>query len=668
LINLKLLEKKLIEYLTKLAERLERFLKINLFNNFRREELMMKLKFFIKAGLVSVLALVMLISSMAPTIVSAQEEYVVRIFLDDLPKTFNRLLAFRDMTQQMFFMHLLYEPLILTLVNGSIVPWLAERWEILDNGTRYVFYIDKRAKWSDGVPVTAHDVEYTWKMIMKYAFPAALQGVLEDVRAVDDYTVEFITSVPYVRWDTDLGAATIIPKHIFEKLEDPLSYEFINDPKKHVTSGPFKYDSFMPGQWFLFKKRPDYWKTESMPKVDGIMLVYISDYALVPLYLEKGEIDISPVMFLHLVEQIEGKPNIAIWWYPKMTSLEFLMINTRLYPLSLKEVRQAIDLAIDKVAIAREIFRGLAIPANRSMINLATSPEFFVPEATWPGLGRTHEENIKEANRILDELGFKRGPDGIRVTPNGTRLSFKYLLQLAAHAPLRMRAAEVIIENLKEIGIEVSAYQPLHIGDFFAATFFAEKKDWGFAHIVSAEPVRPYDSQINFWITPIVGLSGIAATGWYSEEVDALGHSALKKLNYNELVEDVRKIIRIFAEELPVIPIAFLKAAVVYRTDKFTNINPEHVSVGLTGMPWATRLMLICEIAPIKPITPPPTTPPPTPTPPAPTAPTAPTPQPAVTPALLTTEQMITIVAVIILVVAIAIYVARTRKARLPKP
>ncbi|MEM2767631.1 MAG: ABC transporter substrate-binding protein [Candidatus Bathyarchaeia archaeon] len=538
---------------------------------------------------------------------------------------------------------------------------MAESWEILDGGKRYVFHIDKRAKWSDGTPLTAMDVEYTWNLTMTYSFPAALKGILQAVMAVDNYTVEFITSVPYVNWDTSFGASTIIPKHIFSKLEDPLTYEFINDPSKHVTSGPFIYDSYMAGQWFLFRRRPDYWKTGSMPKVDGIMLVYIGDYALVPLYLEKGEIDISPTMFLHLLGQIIGKPNIAIWWYPYMTSLEFLMVNTRLYPLNMKEVRQAIDLAIDKVDIAQSFFWGLAIPANRSMINLAAFPEYHVPEAVWPGLSRTHRENVEEANRILDELGFTRGPDGVRVTPNGTRLSYKYLVQLAAHAPLRLRAGEEIVDYLKEIGIEVSVFQPLAVGDFFMATFFAEKKDWGFAQIVSAEPVHPYDAQINWWITPVVGLSGIAATGWYSEEVDALGHSALQKMDYNELVAEVKKIIKIFADELPVIPIAFLKAAMVYRTDKITNITPEHCSVGLTGMPWPTRLMMICEYAPIKPS--PTLTPTPAATP-TPTHVVTPTPMltPTATPAGLTAEQAIAVAVVIIVIIGVVAYVAKTRK------
>jgi peptide/nickel transport system substrate-binding protein len=443
-----------------------------------------------------------------------------------------------------------------------------------------------------------------------------------------------------------------------------LSYEFIDDPGKHVTSGPFIYDSFAPGQWFLFRKRPDYWKTESIPKVDGIMLVYISDYGMVPLFLEKGEIDISPTMFLHLLGQIVGKPNITIWWYPWMTSLEFLLVNTRLYPLNLKEVRQAIDLAIDKAGIAQYFFAGLAAPANRSMINLAAFPEYFVQEAAWPGLGKSNKENVEEANRILDELGFTKGPDGVRVTPNGTRLSYKYLIQLAAHAPLRLRAAEEIVKNLKDIGIEVTVFQPLAIGDFFAAVFFADKKDWGFAQMVSAEPVHPYDQQINWWITPPVGLSGVAATGWYNEEVDALGHSALQKLNYDELVTEVKKIIKIFANELPLIPIAFLRAAMIYRTDKITNIIPEHCSVGVTGMPWPTRLMMICEYTPVKPSPTPTATPTPTPTP-TPTATPTPTPTPPTPAAPLTTEQIIAIVVVIIIIIAILAYVAKTRKKRL---
>ncbi|MEM1717553.1 MAG: ABC transporter substrate-binding protein, partial [Candidatus Bathyarchaeia archaeon] len=275
------------------------------------------------------------------------EENILRVACNYIVSTFNPLQAFREIGIPVWFGGLLYEPLILNLFNGSLVPWLAKSWEILDNGTRYVFYIDERAKWSDGKPVTAYDVEFTWNLTFKYAFPSALQGILLEVKAVDTYTVEFRTSQPWARWYADFGITNPIPKHIWEQLEDPLSFEFINDPKKHVTSGPFIYDSFEPGKWWFFRKRPDYWKKESIPKIDGVLIRFVTDESLYPLLLLKGEIDVVPAYPFYLLGQIAGKPNIGIWTFPVPVATEVLAVNTRLYPLNLPQVRQAIDLAID---------------------------------------------------------------------------------------------------------------------------------------------------------------------------------------------------------------------------------------------------------------------------------------------------------------------------------
>ncbi|MDW8023747.1 MAG: ABC transporter substrate-binding protein, partial [Nitrososphaerota archaeon] len=532
-------------------------------------------------------------------------------------------------------------------------------------------HIDKRARWSDGTPVTARDVEVTWDQIMTYATPSLLVGVLEEVRAVDNHTVEFITTQPWARWYLDFGNTLVRPAHIWGALEDPLSYEFIGDPGKHVTSAPFKYDSYKAGEWWLFRKRPDYWKTEHMPKIDGILCRFISDISLFPLLIKKGELDVAIPYPFYLLAQVVGVPNITIWTFPVPRAPCFLLINTRLYPLSLKEVRQAIDLAIDKVDIAQNYFMGYGIPANRSMINFAIAPEFFVPEAVWPGYFMNHEECVAEANRILDQLGFAKGPDGIRVTPNGTRLSYKYLMRLSPLTTVRVRASERIIENLKEIGIEIHTYQTMEIMDYIAAAYFAEKKDWGFADDVMGENgPEPWIDQVNYVITPGF-INFEVSTGWVSAEANSSARSAFRRLDYNEQVEDIKKVVRIFAEELPAVPLTFYPSFIwVYRTDKFTNWNPEH-STRYTGFAFLLpmRPMVYCELTPVGWVPPTPTpTPTPTPVRPTPTPVVTPTPTPVVTPtptptpvpapAGLSTEQIIIIAVVVVVILIAASYFA----------
>ncbi|MEM2319180.1 MAG: ABC transporter substrate-binding protein [Candidatus Bathyarchaeia archaeon] len=617
--------------------------------------------------LMVLLILTMVVASMAPS-VQTQQENLLRLAFDVRAGTFNPLLSVRDVGLGIWIMPLLYEPLVLRLVNGTVVPWLAKSWEILDDGKRYVFHLDERAKWSDGNPLTARDVELTWNLTMKYAFPTELNGILKEVRAVDEHTVEFITYVPYVRWYFGFGGTMVLPAHIWEKIEDPLSYEFIDDPSKHVTSGPFLYTSYKAGEWWLFKTRQDYWKTESKPKIDGVLMRCVTDFSLYPLLVERGDVDVAIPYPFYLVAQLIGKPNIAIWKFPVPRATEWLAINVNMYPLNMKEVRQAIDLAIDKVDIAENYFMGYGMPANRSLINLAAAPEFTIPEVIWPGLGKTHEENVAEANRMLDALGFTRGPDGVRLTPNGTRLSFKMLMELEPLTAVRLRASERILENLKEIGIEIHTFAPLSIPDFLAATMLAEKKDWGFSHGMHGEWPETWYFQVSTLKWPSVGFTLAMATGWNNTEYNAIANRVLQRLKYDELVSDVKQLLKIYAEELPAIPIAFYPWCIwAYRTDTLTNWQPELSTQTMgSGHLFPHRPMAVNVLTPVK-VTPTPTpTATPTATPkPSPTATPTPaaTPSPTPTPAGPSIEQIIVIVIVVVIVIAVIGYVVtRTRR------
>ncbi|MEM2393427.1 MAG: ABC transporter substrate-binding protein [Candidatus Bathyarchaeia archaeon] len=626
----------------------------------------MKAGKLVKFSLGIFLALAMIVAAIVPC--TRAEENILRVAMDCQVGTFNPLQGARDICQSVWYWGILYEPLILYLWNGTIVPWLAKSWEILDNGTRYVFHLDERAKWSDGVPVTAEDVELAWNFTMTYAFPSILQGVLEEVRTVDKYTVEFITTQPWTYWYQNFGGTTPLPAHIWSKLEDPLSYEFVNDPSKHVTTSPFVYDSFKAGEWWYFRKRQDYWKTESMPKIDGILFRYVTDFSLYPLLLEKGEVDMALPIPFYLLAQVVGKPNIAVWINPVQKAQEILFINTRLYPLNMKEVRQAIDLAIDKVALAQNYFMGYGIPANKSLINLAAYPELYIPEAAWQGWGKTHEQCVAEANAMLDALGFTRGPDGVRVTPNGTRLSFKFIVESAPITTARLRASEAVGDYLREIGIEISQYQPLTIPDFFRTVFFAGEgeRDYGFAEFTDGEPADPW-ADATWFMMPITGINYLAATGWHitepeaAEQVNNLYRSVLRKLNYEDMIPELKQIISILAEHLPLVTMVFYPLWIwCYRTDRLTNWSPDLSNRGTGGfrVPW--RPLALQALTPVG-WTPPSPTPSPTATPTAPAA--TPTPTPAAAPAGLTTEQMIGIAVVIIVVIVIIGYLAvRARK------
>ena len=90
-----------------------------------------------------------------------------------------------------------------------------------------------------------------------------------------------------------------------------------------------------------------------MPKIDGVMMIYYAEESLYPLIIQRGDVDVVCAYPFNLLAQVVGKPNMGIWTFPQPVATEVLAINTRLYPLNMKEVRQAIDLALDKIGIAK---------------------------------------------------------------------------------------------------------------------------------------------------------------------------------------------------------------------------------------------------------------------------------------------------------------------------
>jgi peptide/nickel transport system substrate-binding protein len=132
------------------------------------------------------------------------------------------------MTQQAIYERMfVYNP-----VKGEAVPWLAKSWETSADGRTVTFRLDPAAKWSDGQPLTADDVAYT------FALQKRVMGgfdYLANAKAADAHTVRFTLSTPFSPALYELGQQVIVPKHVWEKVKDPAKE---TNPTP-VGSGPY---------------------------------------------------------------------------------------------------------------------------------------------------------------------------------------------------------------------------------------------------------------------------------------------------------------------------------------------------------------------------------------------------------------------------------------------
>ncbi len=183
-------------------------------------------------------------------------------------------------------------------VTGDIEPELAESWQISDNKLQVVFTLREGLKWSDGEPLTADDVVFTYeKIVFNKAIPTDLgdyvkvgaSGVFPKVRKLDQRRVEFIMPEPFspfLRTTTaePTSAIAILPKHaLLESVESKDANgnpRFLSTwgtdtaPDKIIVNGPYKIESYSPSQRLVFQRNPYYWRKDPQ----GKPLPYIERY------------------------------------------------------------------------------------------------------------------------------------------------------------------------------------------------------------------------------------------------------------------------------------------------------------------------------------------------------------------------------------------------------
>ena len=186
------------------------------------------------------------------------------------PKTFNPFNSKDNISSAMSA--IMYDGLLSTHpVTGEPVPKLAKAYEILPDGMTYIIKLRHGIKWSDGVPITADDVVFTWKDIIFAGLgdtslrdSMVIDNELPSVRKIDDYTVEFKTPKPYAPFIRSLSAS-IAPKHIFQKAVDKGGEYFdsflstTTKPEDFVVSGAFKLKEYLPAQRVVYVRNPNYY-------------------------------------------------------------------------------------------------------------------------------------------------------------------------------------------------------------------------------------------------------------------------------------------------------------------------------------------------------------------------------------------------------------------------
>jgi|CXWL01.1.fsa_nt_gi peptide/nickel transport system substrate-binding protein len=343
------------------------------------------------------------------------------------------------------FSHLLDEQADFENHPPTFAPELAERWEWSADDLVLTFHLRKDAVWTDGVPITAEDVRFTWEAQKSpdLAWDTAyMKENIRDVEVVDPHTVRFhFTRIGPGRL-IEANEGLILPKHVWGQVpfeEWRQSADFFRDHL--VSSGPFKLERWSPQQEIVLARNERYWNP-AVPYLDRVVIRILPDVQNRVTQLLAGSIDLLEQVPMTDLPRIESTPNLRLhaFWH---RSYQFIAWNAHNPLFANKEVRRALTLAIDRQGLVDALWGKWGRVGDSPIVqNVWAHNDAIVP---WP-------YDPAEARRLLAAAGYKDSDgDGI-LDQGGRKFSFDLVTNQGNSA--RMNAVVMIQEQLKKVGIE----------------------------------------------------------------------------------------------------------------------------------------------------------------------------------------------------------------------
>jgi peptide/nickel transport system substrate-binding protein len=428
------------------------------------------------------------------------------------------------------------------LVRYSPVDWtpqpdLAERWEISKDGLTWTFHLRKGVVWHDGRPFTADDVKFSLDLYADPKVNSILQGNLEPVtgvEAVNPTTVKVVTKQPYSSLIELLCYLTfMMPKHLlagqeFSRTKFPDA--FIRHP---VGTGPFKFGEHIVGDHFSVVANDHY--HEGRPYLDSVIYKVVRDLNSTVVQVKTGELDIAFPTVAQL-PALETAPNLYI--------IERGLMDYRFFGLNHtdpkfgkwfrdKRVRQALAYAINAKGIIGQVAKGRADRSNGPLPPALRA--WYVKGAP------VFEYDPDKAKRMLGEVGFKPGPDGV-LAKDGEKFSFAFFSDQGQ--PEREQTSLIVQQNLKDIGVDAQ-FQTLEFNNFMQRERVT--KEFSAVCFYYVTPATP--DLHSYWQT------GGSTNEWsYSNpEVDRMFRDGLSIFDPEKRREHYRKLYTVLAEEQPVV-------------------------------------------------------------------------------------------------------------------
>lgn len=356
---------------------------------------------------------------------------------------------------------LIFDSLYVYDENNNPIPWMAKSCDINEDSTQFTITLNEGLMWHDGQPVTLEDVKFTFEYAPTQQ-TSRWKKAAEKVASMEivNNTIVMKTKVPELNFAYEvLAELPIIPKHIYQGVENAKTVQ------ETVGSGMYKLGEYVQNQKYVLNAADNYFKGEV--KVKTINMPIITDTSSIYQGIQSEQYTtFTGSLTPELLETFKNNGNLKISEGPGYAS-SMLYMNEEVKPFDNDEFRVAISMALDAQSIVDTVFLGKAD---------AGSPGFYSPKSPYGKADLKWTYNVEEANKKLDALGYaNKNADGIRLDENGKPLSFELL---SSNDTLRVRAAELISEQLKAVGIEakIKSYEKDTLDTYVWPDFDITKK------------------------------------------------------------------------------------------------------------------------------------------------------------------------------------------------
>lgn len=492
------------------------------------------------------------------------------------PKTLNPVLAVDETTRE-----------IIDCMNADLIhinretqqpeAALAKSWSVSHDGETYTLQLRRGLRFSDGQPLTADDVLFSFQLYLDEKMGSPQRDLLVvggkpiSVEKVDDYTVRFHLAQPYAAAERLFDGLAILPKHLLESAYKAgtfaQSWGVSTAPDQFAGLGPFRLKEYVPGQRIVLERNPYYWKVDGtgrrLPYIDNLVFLFVPSEDAQVIRFQAGDTDLlsrfSAADF-SLLQREQAAKGYQLDDLGPGLEYNFLFFNLNnlegknLPAIAQKQswfrdvrFRQAVSAAIDRDGIVRLVYEGRATPlwsqvtpGNKLWLNTA-----LVQPA----------QSLEHARELLGGAGFSWSSSGALLDPSRQPVEFS-ILTSSSNAE-RTKMATIIQQDLSELGmnVHVVSLDFQSMVDRLLNSFDYEAAIMGLA----SGDVDP-TSDMNVWLssggTHLWNLTEAKPATPWETEIDQLMNEQLVALNHGQRKQLYDRVQEIVADELPVICLA----------------------------------------------------------------------------------------------------------------